>query len=56
MRKIFHTSDKDTGNVLCIAQGIQQSLIDGFDAFERLAGGNGKYQGISVHANRCVAG
>ena len=56
MREILHTADKDTGNVLCIAQGIQQSLIDGFDAFERLAGGNGKYKGIPVHADRCVAG
>ena len=56
MRKIFHTPDKDTRDILCIAQGIQQSLIDGFDAFERLAGGNGKYKGISVHADRCVTG
>ena len=56
MREILHTADKDTRNVLCIAQGIQQSLIDGFNAFKGLAGGNGKYKGISVHADRCVAG
>ena len=56
MGEILHTPDKDAGNILCIAQSIEKSLVDGLDPFERFARGDGKYKGISVHADRCVTG